>query len=107
MSFEQSSLYKKALAEYQETIYKDILNPINSVILNDDEVYLFYPQHLVEDIKKQMVDIYNDEDNKFPVNLWCETPIIRQVSFMNIIYRAICLWYDGWDVPNKFNAKLN
>jgi hypothetical protein len=43
-NFEKSEIYKKALAEYQDKIYGEILKPLHSIVIDEDEVYLFYNQ---------------------------------------------------------------
>ena len=68
-NFENSEQYKKAIQEYQQKIYNDILKPINSIVVDDDVVYLFYDQKTIREIHKKMVKLYDNEDKDFPFSL--------------------------------------
>lgn len=109
-TFEQTDIYKKALKEYQDKIYWEILKPLHSIIQNEDEVYLFYNQLIIKDIYIKLKDIYNkereDEQTDFPISLWYQEPELKDVTFMWNKYKAISLWYDNCDVPNQFKSKL-
>mgnify|MGYP003494043786 CR=1 FL=1 len=109
-SFEKSELYKKALKEYQDKIYWEILKPLHVIIINEDEVYLFYNQNIVQDIYIKLKDIYNkqheDEITDFPISLWYDYPELRDITFMGNKYKVIYLWYDNCEVPKYFKAKL-
>lgn len=57
-NFKNTEIYKKALKEYQDKLYKDILNPLHSIIENNDEVNLFYNQDNIQDICSKMKEIF-------------------------------------------------
>ena len=109
-TFEKSAIYDKALKEYQDKIYWEILKPLHSIIEDGDEVYLLYNQTIIADIYIQLSAIYKIEreweDTDFPVNLWCQEPGMKDIIFMWNKYKAIFLWYDNWDVPYEFKSKL-
>ena len=105
-NFENSEIYKKARKEYQDKIYWAILKPMHSIIIDEDEVYLFYVQWIVDDIFNQLNEIYEKDDNDFPISLWYENPVIETIVFMWTKYRVIKLWYDNCEVPNVFKAKF-
>lgn len=110
-AFEKTDIYKKALKEYQDKIYGEILKPIHSIIENEDEVYLLYNQAIISDVYIQVKDIYikykNDETTDFPIFLWCEEPRLQEIVFMWSKYKSIFLWYDNWYVPDEFKSKFS
>jgi hypothetical protein len=109
-NFEKSEHYKKALAEFQKEVFWNILKPLHIIIINDDLVYLFYNQSIVQDIFEKIKQIYNKNEEwnetNFPVSLWYEEPEIRRINFMWNEYKIISLWYDKSDVPREFKAKI-
>lgn len=109
-NFEKTDIYKRALKEYQQTIYWEIIKPLHSIILDEDEVYLLYNQITVLDILVKLKEIYNkektDENTDFPINLWYGEPEIIEITFMWNKYKAIYLWFDHCDVPIQFKAKI-
>lgn len=110
-NFEKSTIYKKALKEYQEKVYGEILKPLHIIVIDNDEVNLFYNQTIVNDIFTQLKDIYNkshdwDDVTNFPISLWYEEPWISEITFMWNKYKVISLWYDNCDIPSQFKAKL-
>jgi hypothetical protein len=84
------------------------LNPLEVIVKNRDEVYLFYGKDKVKEIFKIIVEEYNKQRNYedgnsiFPVSLGYEEPKIIRYRFMGIEYEAISLWYDNCDVPEIF-----
>lgn len=110
-TFQKSEIYKKALAEYQEKIYWAILKPIHVIVVDNDEVYLFYNQTIVQDIFNKLTEIYNiqhewEEESDFPESLGYEEPNLETITFMWVQYKAIKLWYDNCDLPERFEARL-
>lgn len=103
--FEKSEIYKKALSEYQEKVYWEILKPLHVIIVDNDQVYLFYNQAHVLEIFAILKEKYDDRWD-FPISLWYENPKIRTIKFMWTEYKVIQLWYDNCDVPKQFEAKL-
>ena len=102
MAFEKSEEYKKALKEYQDNTYKLVLNPINVIVEDQDEVYLFYPQDKVNeclDILKKEYE--SDWDSCFPYSLWFSEPRILEYSFMWYKYKCVALRYDNEDIPEE------
>lgn len=109
-NFKNSNIYKKALLEYQKEVYGKLLKPLHSIVIDDDEVYLFYEQDIVNDVFEQIKDIFikdrNDEETNFTVNLWYEEPRLDNIIFMWLQYKVIALWYDNCEVPQAFKAKI-
>lgn len=72
-NFEKSDIYRKALEEYNQKVFGTMLKPIHSFVINEDEVYLIYPQGIVNDILLQMKTVYEkyreDDDYESPVHL--------------------------------------
>lgn len=104
-NFEKSEIYKKALAEYQEKVYWQILKPLHVIVIDEDEVYLFYPQSLVLEIFAILKEKYKDRWD-FTTNLGYQEPEIRNIKFMWVEYKTIYLWYDNCEVPRQFEAKI-
>lgn len=104
MSFEKSDIYQKAVKEYTEKIYWEILKPIHSIIVCNDIVYLFYPQDRVDDIFKLIKKCFSSESNT--IELWYEKPTLEKIIFMWVTYKVIHLWYDGEKIPKYFQSKL-
>lgn len=109
-NFEKSEIYKKAVEEYNQSVYGAMLKPIHSFVLNEDEVYLIYSQWIVNDILSQMKDVYEkckeNDHYEEPVHLWYQTPSIKEITLMQNKYKAIVLWYDNWEIPKQFRAKI-
>lgn len=106
-NFETSDIYKKALSEYQYRIYWELLKPIQSIVVNNDEVYLFYNQAITDEICSKLKEIYeSEEETDFPVNIGCEAPKVQRIKFMWQEYKTISLWYDNGEVPKQFQAKI-
>lgn len=105
-NFHNSEIYKKALKEYQDKIYGEILKPLHVIVIDSDEVYLFYNPLIVNDIFNKLVESYNDDESDFPIQLGYETPRLEIINFMGVSHKAIKLWYDNCDLPRNFEARL-
>lgn len=115
MSFENSKQYLEAKQQWIEETYKDLLNPTNVIICNEDEVYLFYPQDKVEDIFKTFCNIRarreeaweNNTTPELDIYIGCDEPKLENYTFMGKTYKAIYLWYDNYTdaIPDKFQPK--